>query len=75
MVDAGLAAIEVYHPDHSPVQVSHYERLARERRLLATGGSDYHGPGSGRADALGHVTLPAADYAALTGRAALRRRA
>jgi predicted metal-dependent phosphoesterase TrpH len=70
MIDAGLAAVEVYHPDHSPEQVAGYQRLVATRGLIATGGSDYHGPGSGRADALGRVTLPAADFAALRARAA-----
>jgi predicted metal-dependent phosphoesterase TrpH len=69
MIDAGLAAVEVYHPDHSPEQVASYQRLVAMRGLIATGGSDYHGPGSGRADALGRVTLPVADFAALRARA------
>jgi hypothetical protein len=70
MVDAGLAAVEVHHPDHTAADRARYSQIARDRRLLVTGGSDYHGPDSGRADALGRVTLPAADYAALAARAA-----
>jgi hypothetical protein len=37
--------------------------------VIATGGSDYHGPGSGRDQALGVVHLPAADFARLAERA------
>ena len=39
---------------------------------LVTGGSDYHGPGSGRSAALGRVGLPRADYARLADRLAER---
>lgn len=40
---AGLAALEVYHSDHSAALQSHYLRLAEELDLLPTGGSDFHG--------------------------------
>jgi predicted metal-dependent phosphoesterase TrpH len=73
MVEAGLAAIEVIHPDHGADEVGRYRRLAGEFGLAATGGSDYHGPEDGRADGLGLVTLPSEDYAALALRAANRR--
>src|SRR5262249_44887717 len=41
--DAGLEGIEVWHPKHSPAQMAHYRRLAAELKLVATGGSDFHG--------------------------------
>lgn len=47
LVNAGLMGVEVYHPCHSPTQVTHLERLCRECGLLMTGGSDYHGPDPG----------------------------
>jgi len=59
---SGLPAIEVYHPDHDRASTARYRELAREHGLLVTGGSDYHGPGSGREAALGHVTLPSREY-------------
>jgi len=65
MVDAGMAAIEVFHPDHSPEDVARYAQLAADRGLLRTGGSDYHGSGSGRTAGFGRVGLPEADYQAL----------
>jgi predicted metal-dependent phosphoesterase TrpH len=43
-VEAGLEGIEVYHPDHSLDDNIRYGRLAESLGLLATGGSDYHGP-------------------------------
>ena len=65
VIDAGVSAIEVHHPDHDAADTRRYHQLARTLRLLVTGGSDYHGPGSGRTAALGRVTLPAEDFAAL----------
>ncbi|MGB9618980.1 MAG: PHP domain-containing protein [Armatimonadota bacterium] len=38
----GLAAIEVYHPDHGAAATRFYERFAEQHGLLATGGSDAH---------------------------------
>lgn len=73
LVDHGLRAIEVFHPDHGAADVARYQHIAARFSLFVTGGSDYHGPGSGRAAALGHVGVPAADYAALAEFAATRR--
>ncbi len=39
----GLRAIEVYHSDHSPENVSYYASLAERFRLGMTGGCDFHG--------------------------------
>lgn len=58
----GLAAIEVFHPDHDEDAMARYTNLAREHGVGISGGSDYHGPGSGRAEALGTVTLPDAHF-------------
>ena len=41
--DAGLDAIEVYHPDHDAWNRERYAALADRLQLLVTGGSDYHG--------------------------------
>jgi hypothetical protein len=68
----GLAAIEVYHPDHDPQTTDRYREMAARHDLLVTGGSDYHGSGSGRSSALGRVGLPADDFARLEARAARR---
>ena len=53
----GLMGIEVYHPEHTPVIVRHYEKLAKDLGLLITGGSDCHGLGKGRV-LMGSVTVP-----------------
>ena len=68
----GLPAIEVYHPDHDVETTDRYREMAARYDLVATGGSDYHGPGSGRSAAFGHTGLPAADFARLEARAAGR---
>lgn len=65
MVEAGLAAIEVFHPDHAPEDRARYQQIAARFGLLITGGSDYHGPGSGRSDGLGVVSLPGDALAAV----------
>jgi 3',5'-nucleoside bisphosphate phosphatase len=40
----GLRGIEVYRPEHGPSERTQYAALAARHRLLATGGSDFHGP-------------------------------
>jgi hypothetical protein len=40
---AGLAGVEVDHPDHAPEDRALLRDLAAEHGLLATGSSDYHG--------------------------------
>ncbi len=43
LMPPGLQGIEVFHPDHSTAQTKFYHEMAIEKRLLITGGSDYHG--------------------------------
>ena len=43
LAGSGLQAVEVYHSDHSPENVSFYKSLAEKFRLGITGGSDFHG--------------------------------
>lgn len=49
----GLDAVEVLYGAHTPSQVRAYGAWAREKGLLALGGTDFHGPGTGRDDRLG----------------------
>jgi 3',5'-nucleoside bisphosphate phosphatase len=58
LVASGLKGIEVYYAEHSAAQVTNYLDLCRRHQLIATGGSDYHGPQSGRANPLGHPPVP-----------------
>jgi predicted metal-dependent phosphoesterase TrpH len=45
LAGAGLAGLEVDHPDHLPAERAHLRALAAELELLVTGSSDYHGLG------------------------------
>ena len=65
LVDAGLAAIEVFHSSHDAAAQARYLALAKQYRLLVTGGSDYHGEGVRRAEFFGVVNLPPEHYDAL----------
>ncbi len=42
----GLSGVECAYPDATPTIADRLLAWTRERRLVATGGSDYHGPGS-----------------------------
>ena len=65
--DAGLDALEAYHPDHDPGMVAHYVNVAQTQGLLLTGGSDFHGdPAHGVMP--GSVTLPPSAWARLCER-------
>ena len=44
LVEAGLAGIEAFYPEHSTGQITAYRELAAKLGLVATGGSDFHGP-------------------------------
>lgn len=58
---SGLDAIEVFHSDHDAAMAEHYAALARDLKLLMTGGSDFHGdPAHGLSP--GSVTLPVAEW-------------
>jgi predicted metal-dependent phosphoesterase TrpH len=65
LVQAGLAGLETFYPEHSAGQVEAYRRLCREHDLVATGGSDFHGPHTGRANTLGSPPVPLEVWRAL----------
>ncbi len=46
LVAAGLMGVEVFHPNHTPIQMQKLKNLCAQYGLLMTGGSDYHGPSS-----------------------------
>jgi predicted metal-dependent phosphoesterase TrpH len=58
LVEAGLACIEAYHSSHDEATRNHYIALAATLGVALTGGSDYHGEGTRRAEFFGVVTLP-----------------
>jgi predicted metal-dependent phosphoesterase TrpH len=56
LVAMGFDGIEVYHPKHSATRAEELRRIAEERRMLVSGGSDFHGF-SGR-DVMGTQDVP-----------------
>ena len=46
--DVGLGGIEIYYPTHTHTAVLELLQIARMLNLMPTGGSDFHGPGTGR---------------------------
>lgn len=73
MLAAGLDGIETYYPWHTPEQIQHYERIAREHNLVRTGGSDFHGVYGDREITLGSMHVPDECLADLDARIAARR--
>ena len=65
---AGLAGVEVFHPDHPDTERAGLLALAHDLGLVATGGSDDHGSLTGHR--VGCEATPADAYHALISRAA-----
>jgi predicted metal-dependent phosphoesterase TrpH len=63
---AGLAGLEVQHPDHDQAERSRLGTLAAELDLVTTGGSDDHGSLTGYR--LGQETCPPESYERLVAR-------
>ncbi len=53
----GMDGIEVYHSKHTPQQTRHYKSIAEKKKLLISGGSDWHGRSDPRAE-LGSQRVP-----------------
>lgn len=62
LVEWGISGLEVVHPEHGPDQVKRYREFCRDRGLLCSGGSDYHGPNMERKGDLGAMKVPAEFY-------------
>jgi predicted metal-dependent phosphoesterase TrpH len=58
LVTAGLMGIEAHYAEHSAAQIARYLEMCRTFDLVATGGSDYHGPHTGRTNPPGTPTVP-----------------
>jgi predicted metal-dependent phosphoesterase TrpH len=56
-VDYGLKGLEVYYPEYTASQISHYVNLAKKFGLIMTGGSDSHGKAKENV-AIGKVKIP-----------------
>ena len=65
--------IECYHSKHSPGQTDMLMKIARDRGLLITGGSDCHGEAKGRAE-MGRVRMPLEHFERLAERVSAQGR-
>jgi 3',5'-nucleoside bisphosphate phosphatase len=63
LAEAGLAGLEVDHPDHCPADRALLRRLAAELDLVVTGSSDYHG--TNKTTPIGAETTDPAQFDAL----------
>ncbi len=73
LTEQGLQGMEVYYPDHGPRKTARYEALARRYKLVATGGTDFHGqakPGIYMGVGRGEMRIP---YAVVETLKACRR--
>lgn len=71
LVGYGLQGIEVFYTEHDPHKTAYFASLARQKKILVTGGSDFHGSfnkgvklGCGK----DNVQVPYACFKALTDR-------
>ena len=74
LIAAGLMGIECYYTEHSAAQRASYLQICKDQDLVATGGSDFHGP-KVRAATLGSPAVPMAAVDALRTKAAASRAA
>lgn len=58
LLKQGLRGVEVHHPLHKAWQKTQYEKLAKERNLFITGGSDFHGDKMKGHGHLGSMKIP-----------------
>jgi predicted metal-dependent phosphoesterase TrpH len=68
LADAGLDALEAYHPDHDAEATARYLQFADRLHLAVSGGSDYHADASHGSATLGGVSLPREAYQGLLAR-------
>ncbi len=68
LANAGLTALEAYHPHHGAAEELRYRQLAERHGLAVSGGSDYHGDEHHRAASFGNMGLPRALFIPLLQR-------
>ena len=71
LVDLGLEGVEAYHPKHGNELTARLLDFCRARKLLVSGGSDYHAPSDGTE--IGDARVPAFILEPLRERAAARK--
>ena len=61
LVEKGLCGVEAWHPTMSEEQSAQMVKYAKKHKLLAIGGSDFHGCFASHNSKLGEVTTPEAN--------------
>ncbi len=75
LVEAGIDGIEVWCPKHSEEQTEYLAAYAKKKKLLATGGSDFHGRFNTQCVTLGNCSTPDKQLAELMSyKAKLKRK-
>lgn len=74
LIKEGLDGIEVWHPCHSASDISALTALAKNKGLIMTGGSDFHGMYSPSAIGLGGIEIPQQHLTAFLGYKARQKR-
>ena len=70
LVEAGLLGLEAFYPEHSAGQITAYREMCARLSLIATGGSDFHGPRVGGARHPGAQPVPESAWLELRDRLA-----
>lgn len=75
LIDAGLDGIEVWCPKHNEEQTEYLAAYAKKKKLLAVGGSDFHGRFNTQCVTLGSYSTPEKQLSELLSyKARLRRK-
>lgn len=74
LADHGLDGLEVWHPNNSPAQREQLLAICKEKKLLKTGGSGFHGMYGASVTHLGSYSTPDEDMQALLSYQAKMRR-
>ncbi len=74
-ISMGLDGIEVWHPLHTDEQVEQLIALCKKKKLLMTGGSDFHGIYGDKTVTLGACSTPQEHVDKLLGYKAKKKRA
>ncbi len=67
LVPLGLDGVEVWHPENTPEQTAMLLKFAKEKDLLATGGTEFRGMYSKNAVCVGDTDMPESCIKALLG--------
>ena len=73
LITYGLAGMEVYYTGHDDSLTSFFQKLAKQKNLMATGGSDFHGAfnkGVAMGTGIGNLNIDYSLFKALIVRAA-----